>query len=72
MPEALDPADVAKLFVRIAYTDETRLRWPADLLAERVLATMLAQNDAERDEFLRDVAGSDWWSRGDSAPPESA
>lgn len=72
MSDALDPANVAKLFVKIAYSDETRLRWPADLLAERVLATMLAQNDAERDEFLRDVAGSGWWSRGDSAPPKSA
>ena len=70
MPEALDPADVAKLFVRIANSDESRLRWPADPLAEKVLATMLAQNDAERDEFLRNVAGSGWWSRGDSTPPE--
>jgi NAD(P)-dependent dehydrogenase (short-subunit alcohol dehydrogenase family) len=70
MPGALDPADVAKLFVSIANSDESRLRWPADGLAEKVLATMLAQNDAERDEFLRDVAGSRWWSRGDSTPPE--
>ena len=70
MPDALEPADVAKLFVRIANSGESRLRWPADPLAEMVLATMLAQNDSERDEFLRDVAGSRWWSQGDSAPPE--
>ncbi len=68
MPEAFDPADVASLFVSIANSDESRLRWPADPIAEKVLATMLAQNDSERDEFLRGVAGSEWWSRGDVAP----
>lgn len=72
MPGALDPADVAKLFVRIANSDESRLRWPADPLAELVLATMLAQSDSERDEFLCGVAGSRWWSRGENTPPEEA
>jgi NAD(P)-dependent dehydrogenase (short-subunit alcohol dehydrogenase family) len=68
IPEAFEPADVAALFVTIANSDESRLRWPADPIAKKVLATMLAQNDSERDEFLRSVAGSDWWTRGDAAP----
>ncbi len=69
MPEAFDPAEVAKLFVTIANSDDPRLRWPADPIAEKVLATMLAQNNSERDDFLRGVAGSDWWSQGSAAPP---
>lgn len=66
--EARDPALIAALFVTIANSDEARLRWPADPQAENVLATMLAQSDADRDEFLRTVAGTDWWSRGNPAP----
>jgi NAD(P)-dependent dehydrogenase (short-subunit alcohol dehydrogenase family) len=65
---ALDPRIVAELFVTIANSNESRLRWPADPVAEKVLQTMLAQNDMERDEFLRNVAGSDWWSQGAGAP----
>ncbi len=70
MPEALDPAHVAALFVAIANADDEyfRLRWPADPLSEKVLETMLAQDDAGRDRFLRSVAGSDWWSSGESGP----
>jgi NAD(P)-dependent dehydrogenase (short-subunit alcohol dehydrogenase family) len=68
IPDAFDPAIVAQSFVTIANSDESRLRWPADPVAEKVLATMLAQTDMERDEFLRDVAGSDWWSHGAMAP----
>ena len=69
MPEAPDAAAVAKLFVSIANSDESRLRWPADVLAEKVLAAVLAQTDAERDAYLRSIAGTAWWSRGDTAPP---
>lgn len=69
MPEALDPATVADLFVEIAAADGSRLRWPADDIATRVLDTMFAQSDGERDEFLRSVANSDWWTNGDDAPP---
>ena len=65
---AFNPEIVAKLFVTIANSDKSRLRWPADPMAEKVLETMLAQNDKERDEFLRNVAGSDWWSQGAEAP----
>ena len=69
LPDALDPADVANLLVEIAASSEQRLRWPADAIAEKVLGTMFGQNDTERDQFLRDVAEADWWSRRDS-PPE--
>ncbi len=65
---AFDPADVAKLMVEIAASDGSQLRWPADAVAETVLQKMFAQNDAERDAFLRGVSGTDWWSNGDDGP----
>jgi NAD(P)-dependent dehydrogenase (short-subunit alcohol dehydrogenase family) len=65
---AFDPADVARLMVRIAASDGSQLRWPADAVAETVLKKMFAQDDAGRDAFLRDVSGTQWWSNGQDAP----
>ena len=59
---------VGELLVRIAESDGERLRWPADEVAERVMATLFGLDDSSRDEFLRGVAGSDWWSRGELEP----
>lgn len=70
LPQALDPAIIGNLLVTIARSDGRQLRWPADDVARRVLGTMLAQDDAARDQFLRGVSGTDWWSQGGS-PPES-
>lgn len=66
--EALDPKIVADLFVRISTTSSTQFRWPADDVANKVLSTMFAQTDDERDAFLRNVAGSEWWSAGKDSP----
>ena len=71
LDRAFPPSVVAKLFVEIAHSDEPRLRWPADEVARGVLKTMFAQGDEERDAFLREVAGIDWWSEGREAPEES-
>jgi NAD(P)-dependent dehydrogenase (short-subunit alcohol dehydrogenase family) len=68
LPEALDPQIIGDLMVRIAASDGKQLRWAADDLARRVLATVFAQDDAARDEFLRNVSGTDWWSQGRNAP----
>ena len=54
--------------LKIADSDGSQLRWPADELASRVLATVHGQDDAGRDEFLRMAGGSDWWSAGRSGP----
>ena len=62
LPDAPDPEAVGRLLVEIANSDGTQLRWPADNLAEKVLGTMLGQTDAERDAFLRQVSGTEWWS----------
>lgn len=68
LPDAFDPKGVGELLVRIAGSDGSRLRWPADPVAEKVLATVFGQSDTARDQFLRDVSGTGWWSDGASAP----
>ena len=62
LPDALDPGIIGRLLVEIANSDGTQLRWPADDVAKKVLGTMLGQTDAERDAFLRQVSGTEWWS----------
>lgn len=65
---ALPPRKVGELLVRIAQSDGEQLRWPADEVAERVMTTVFGLDDPARDTFLRGVAGSDWWSRGEPDP----
>jgi NAD(P)-dependent dehydrogenase (short-subunit alcohol dehydrogenase family) len=64
LPGAWHPRKIGELYVEIANSDGARLRWPADEVAVKVLKTMLAQDDASRDAFLRMVADADWWSQG--------
>lgn len=68
MPAGNDPRELGSLFVQIARSQDSRLRWPADETACRVLQALLAGDDASRDEFLRKAAGCDWWSEGRDAP----
>jgi hypothetical protein len=68
LPEAFDPQVVGELFVEIAKSDGRRLRWAADPVAEKVLGAMFGHDDSDRDQFLRDVSGTDWWSNGKDAP----
>ena len=64
---AFDPRAVGELFVKIAESDGSQLRWPADSVARDVLATLFGQSDTERDEYLRKIAGTAWWSDGKEA-----
>jgi NAD(P)-dependent dehydrogenase (short-subunit alcohol dehydrogenase family) len=68
LPEAFDPRVVGNLFVEIAGSEGSQLRWPADPVAEKVLNTMFGHDDAGRDQFLRDVSGTEWWSESREAP----
>jgi NAD(P)-dependent dehydrogenase (short-subunit alcohol dehydrogenase family) len=68
LPEAFDPRHIGELLVTVANSDGHRLRWPADEVAERVLGTLFALDDAGRDGFLRKVADADWWSSGKDGP----
>jgi NAD(P)-dependent dehydrogenase (short-subunit alcohol dehydrogenase family) len=64
LERAFHPRRIGELYVKIAGSDGSRLRWPADEVAEAVLGKMWAQDDAARDDFLRQVADTDWWSEG--------
>lgn len=68
LDEAFDPSIVGALMVKVANSDGRQMRWPADAVAEKVLASMFAQSDVERDTFLRGVSGTDWWGQGMDAP----
>ena len=68
LAEAFDPRRVGELVVTIANSDGSQLRWPADEVAEKVIDTLFAYDDTTRDEFLRKVAGTDWWSEGRDEP----
>ena len=68
LAEAFDPRRVGELIVTIANSDGSQLRWPADEVAEKVIDTLFAYDDTTRDEFLRKVAGTDWWSEGRDEP----
>ena len=70
LPEAFHPRTVGELLVRIAQAKDGPLRWPADAVAKRVLSQLFALDDVGRDAFLREVAGCDWWHRGEAAPGE--
>lgn len=66
--EGLSPEAVADAIVAIADQDDGRLRHPVGALAERVIGSLLAQDDLTRDQYLRAVSGTDWWSHGTHAP----
>ncbi len=66
--DALDPGIVGDLLVKIANSDGTQLRWPADDLSKMVLGALFGKNDTERDTFLRGAAGTEWWSEGKDGP----
>lgn len=68
LPQARDPAAVAQLLVRISRSDGRRLRWPADDVAVMVLSKLFALDDEARDDFLRNVSGTQWWSSGRDTP----
>jgi len=68
LAEAMPARIIGELLPRIADSDGSQLRWPADELAVHVLAKMHGQSDAERDAFLRMAGNSDWWSEGRNPP----
>lgn len=68
LPGAFDPRTLGELLVGISHSDGRRLRWPADDTARNVLSKLFALDDAARDEFLRQAAGTEWWSAGRDAP----
>lgn len=67
--EGFDPRDLGRLIVAISRSDGSRFRWAADPVAERVMATLFAGDDAARTAFLDKAADIDWWMAGADRPP---
>lgn len=68
LPDAFDPRVVGNLFVEIANSDGKRFRWAADTVAEKVLSELHGHSDSARDNYLRKISGTDWWSEGRASP----
>ena len=68
--DALEPSIVGDLLVKIANSDGSQLRWPADDVAKMVIGAVFGHSDADRDMFLRGAANADWWSEGKNSPTE--
>lgn len=68
MQDAMDPAVVGQLMLKIVESDGSQLRWPADELSRNVMTRLFGQSDAERDAFLRKAASIDWWIAGLDEP----
>ncbi|MDZ4729631.1 MAG: SDR family oxidoreductase [Xanthomonadales bacterium] len=64
LSKAFHPKIVADVFVQIAQSDGSQLRWQADEVAVHVVAAMFGHDDKGRDDFLRMASGTDWWSEG--------
>lgn len=64
LSDAYHPRIVGDLFVKIAQSDGSQLRWPADEVATMVLGATFAKDDQDKDDFLRMASGTDWWSQG--------
>jgi len=62
------PDTLGRLIVDISRSDGSQLRWAADPVAERVMAKLLAGDDAGRMRFLDDVADIGWWVKGADGP----
>lgn len=67
-----DPRTLAQLLVTVSRSDGSRLRWAADPVAERVMATLFAGDDATRTAFLDTVSGIGWWVAGEKPPTRGA
>jgi NAD(P)-dependent dehydrogenase (short-subunit alcohol dehydrogenase family) len=64
LARAFHPRIVGELFVTIARSDGSQLRWQADPVAVHVVGAMFGHDDKGRDEFLRGASGTQWWSEG--------
>ncbi|MEM8662222.1 MAG: SDR family oxidoreductase [Pseudomonadota bacterium] len=62
--QAMNPAAIAELLLKIADTDTQQLRWPSDPLAVAVLNKLHGLDDTARAAFLDEVSDIAWWRDG--------
>ncbi len=63
-----DPVRVAELLLEVARAPRPAFRYAAGAQAEQVIKTIAHLDAMARDEFIRSVDGTEWWSEGKVAP----
>ena len=63
-----DPQIVADAIVAIAHSDNPAFRYPVGAQAERVVSTLRGQSDDQREELIKAVNQTAWWSAGETSP----
>ena len=65
LSDAFEPKVVGDLFVEIANSSGNRFRWTADPVAKNVISELHGHDDFSRDQYLRKISNTDWWSEGE-------
>ena len=65
-----DPLRVAELLIRIAGEDKPAFHYPAGNQAMVVTDSLKSLSDAQREQFIRSVNDTAWWSAGEDKNPE--
>ena len=63
-----DPLRVAELLLEVARAPRPAFRYPAGAQAQQVINTIAHLDAVSRDEFIRSVDDTRWWSAGKAAP----
>jgi NAD(P)-dependent dehydrogenase (short-subunit alcohol dehydrogenase family) len=63
-----DPLRVAELLLEVARAPQPAFRYPAGAQAQQVINTIAHLDAVGRDEFIRSVDDTRWWSEGKTAP----
>ena len=63
-----DPLRVAELLLEVVRTPRPAFRYPAGAQARQVISAIADMDPAARDDFIRSVDGTAWWSEGKAAP----
>ena len=65
-----DPLRVAELLIRIAGEDKPAFHYPAGNQAMVVTDSLKSLSDVQREQFIRSVNDTAWWSAGEDKNPE--
>ena len=65
-----DPLRAAELLIRIAGEDKPAFHYPAGNQAMVVTDSLKSLSDAQREQFIRSVNDTAWWSAGEDKNPE--
>ena len=70
LSHAFEPKVVGDLFVEIANSSGKRFRWTADPVAKNAVSELHGHDDFSRDQYLKKISNTDWWSEGKVPPTQ--